>query len=165
MTNWFRYLILAPTLTTQGTCVNVINCASKGLVVGTPATYTTDAVCCQATYTAGDVCDAHPVGIAATRSKPSGMSPAATVGVGSAVVVVLVVLGAFLWERRSRAKLKRAQSESTSLNERMERLLGAWEILWEHVELEELLAEGSYATPVHHARKPRGGCEEIFVGG
>jgi hypothetical protein len=82
--------------------------------------------------------------------------------------MMLVGVGAyFMWERRSKANLstamRLAQTESTALNERVDRLLGAWEVLWEHIELDTLLAEGSYASPMNPFCKLRPGWENFVI--
>ena len=124
-----------PTLTTQGTCNNVTNCTGAGLEIGTPATYTSDNVCAIA---GSDVVKLSTTAIVIVS------------GVVGAVVVVLVLLGFALVRRmnfKHSSAMKQARSESTALNERMERLLGAWEILWEHIQLKSRLAEGTCVVP------------------
>jgi hypothetical protein len=63
--------------------------------------------------------------------------------------VLLVLLGTvfFRWvTSKHSTAMQQAHSESSALNERMERLLGAWEIVWDHIELKSRLAEGTYVA-------------------
>jgi hypothetical protein len=123
-----------PTLDFSGYCTNVTNCTASGQVVRTPPTLTTDTLC------------------AGVQSFDSILSKSITASIAGGALAVVLLLGllASVYIRKESAKhsqaMQRAQSESTSLNERMERLLGAWEIVWEHIELGTRLAEGSYVV-------------------
>ena len=139
----------APTLTTDRVCTAVTNCTAVSInsVQIAPPTLTSDRVC-------------GLLDTISTSSSAEKLSVGAMSGIIIGALLVLVVgcvlymygkkQGVKLETQRREAEelhaieLRGAHDRTESLARRVQRMLAAWQIPWEHVTLNTKLAEGTY---------------------